>query len=83
MFFVGVFQYDFGPPKHALELRDYVKYKLYNNVKIDNYFYKKNLLRRGRSSTLNVLFHFLSSGRGREVPRGTSCIPVFKNHEVN
>ena len=21
--FVGVFQYDFGPPKHALELRDY------------------------------------------------------------
>ena len=24
--FVGVFQYDFGPPKHALELRDYVKY---------------------------------------------------------
>ena len=22
--FVGVFQYDFGPPKHALELRDYV-----------------------------------------------------------
>ena len=24
--FVGVFQYDFGPPKHALELRDYLKY---------------------------------------------------------
>ena len=24
--FVRVFQYDFGPPKHALELRDYVKY---------------------------------------------------------
>ena len=24
--FVGVFQYDFGPPKHALELRDNVKY---------------------------------------------------------
>ena len=24
--FVGVFQYDPGPPKHALELRDYVKY---------------------------------------------------------
>ena len=25
-FFVGVFQYDFGPPKHALELRDYIEY---------------------------------------------------------
>ena len=24
--FIGVFQYDSGPPKHALELRDYVKY---------------------------------------------------------
>ena len=24
--FVGVFQYDFGPPKNVLELRDYVKY---------------------------------------------------------
>ena len=24
--FVGVIQYDFGPPKHALEFRDYVKY---------------------------------------------------------
>ena len=23
---VGMFQYDFGPPKHALELKDYVKY---------------------------------------------------------
>ena len=23
---VGMFQYDFGPPKHALKLRDYVKY---------------------------------------------------------
>ena len=27
--FVGVFQYDFGPPKHALELRDYVKYMFF------------------------------------------------------
>ena len=25
-FFVGVFQYNLGPQKHALELRDYVKY---------------------------------------------------------
>ena len=24
--FVGLFQYDFGPPKYALELRDHVKY---------------------------------------------------------
>ena len=24
--FVGVFQYDSGPPKHSLELRDSVKY---------------------------------------------------------
>ena len=24
--FVGLFHYDFGPPKHALELRDYVKF---------------------------------------------------------
>ena len=23
-FFVGMFQYDFGAPKHALELRDYI-----------------------------------------------------------
>ena len=42
----------------------------------------KNLPMRGRSSTLNVLFRFPESGRGRGGPRGTSCTPGLRTSTI-
>ena len=65
--FIGVFQYDSGPPKHALELRGYVKYMCSHCIFTLNLMILMILMASPQHQNLNLKYKLptgLLRGRG-------------------